>query len=181
MRETTAVGLTGSRAPPRTVGLPVGGSFDVIMAPMTILWWHWLVLGLLLVVGELATPGGFYILFFGISALLVGVLAGVGIAGPVWFQVLLFSILAVVGLAVFRTRLLSWMQVNPQAPQIDTLVGEVGTVGEPLAPGSMGKVQLRGASWSARNASDATLETGARCRVVRVDGLTLYVAPEGGR
>ena len=39
---------------------------------MTILWWHWLVVGLLLMVGELATPGGFYIIFFGVGAVLTG-------------------------------------------------------------------------------------------------------------
>ena len=33
-------------------------------------------LGLLLSSGELLTPGGFYIIFFGIGAVIVGVLAG---------------------------------------------------------------------------------------------------------
>ena len=47
---------------------------------MEILWWHWLVLGLLLVLAELATAGGFYVIFFGIAALTVGVLAGFGLA-----------------------------------------------------------------------------------------------------
>ncbi len=32
-------------------------------------WWIWIVLGLMLVLGELVTPGGFYILFFGIAAI----------------------------------------------------------------------------------------------------------------
>src|SRR5947207_3363813 len=51
---------------------------------MTILWWHWLVLGLLLAVAELATAGGFYLLFFGIGALLVGGLAGLGLVTEAW-------------------------------------------------------------------------------------------------
>ena len=49
---------------------------------MEILWWHWLVLGLVLVVSEMATPGGFYIVFFGVGALAVGILAGFDMAGP---------------------------------------------------------------------------------------------------
>ena len=56
---------------------------------MTILWWHWLVLGLLLAVAELATAGGFYLLFFGIGALLVGGLAGLGLVTEAWLQILL--------------------------------------------------------------------------------------------
>lgn len=148
---------------------------------MTILWWHWLVLGLLLMLGELVTPGGFYIIFFGIGALLVGLLAGADFAGPVWTQLLLFSILSVGLLLVFRARLLQWMQVDPQLPAVDALVGQVAVATGRLEPGGIGKVELRGASWSARNVSDAAVGPGSRCRVLRVDGLMLDVTPEGAR
>jgi membrane protein implicated in regulation of membrane protease activity len=145
------------------------------------LWWHWFVLGLLLAVAELATPGGFYLLFFGMGALVVGALAGLEWAGPVWMQLLLFAVVSVVFLVLFRARLVALTQVEPQTPPIDTLVGEVGTVSEPMAPDAVGKVQLRGSAWSARNASAGVLAIGTRCKVVAVDGLMLHVAPEGGR
>lgn len=145
------------------------------------LWWHWFVLGLVLALAELATPGGFYIIFFGLGALVVGTLAAMDWGGPVWAQLLLFAVVSVALLVLFRTRLLRLTQVDPQAPPIDTLVGEIGTVSEPMSPDSVGKVQLRGAAWSARNASAAVLVSGTRVRVVGVDGLTLHVAPEGGR
>jgi len=148
---------------------------------MDVLWWHWLVLGLVLVVGELATPGGFYLLFFGLGAIIVGLLAAAGLAGPVTVQVLGFTVLSVGLLAIFRARLLQWMQGNPQAPAIDTLVGEIATTVEALEPHAVGKVELRGTSWSARNASESVIAAGVRCRVARVEGLMLYVAPEGGR
>jgi membrane protein implicated in regulation of membrane protease activity len=35
-------------------------------------WWIWVVLGLVLLIGEIVTPGGFYLLFFGIGAVVVG-------------------------------------------------------------------------------------------------------------
>ena len=146
---------------------------------MDILWWHWLVFGLLLVVAEMAASGGFYIIFFGIAALAVGLIGAAGLELPVWFQLLLFSGTAILSLVLFRTRLLKWMQLDPQAPAIDTLVGEVGTVRVVLAPGHMGKIELRGASFSARNISTVTLQPGERCRVATVDGLTVNVAPEG--
>ncbi|HZI66638.1 MAG TPA: NfeD family protein [Thermoanaerobaculia bacterium] len=148
---------------------------------MTILWWHWLVLGLLLVLAELAAAGGFYIIFFGIAALLVGVLTVLGVAGPLWVQVLLFSGLSVGALLLFRSRLLKWLQMDPQAPTVDSLVGEVGIVDHDLPPDGVGKVEVRGSAWSARNATSSLLARGARCRVVRVEGLTLFVEPEGAR
>ena len=147
---------------------------------MIILWWHWLVLGLLLMVGELATPGGFYILFFGIGAILTGFVAVAGLdSAPL--QVLTFIVTSVAGLLLFRTRLLRVLQADPQAPPIDTLVGEVGVAADPMPAGAFGRVDLRGAAWSARNTSEMELAAGARIRVVGVDGLMLLVGADGGR
>lgn len=148
---------------------------------MIILWWHWLVLGLVLAVAELATPGGFYLLFFGVAAALVGGLAAFDAAGPLWMQLLLFTIFSVGAVVMFRSRLLKLMQQDPQRPSIDTLVGEIGSAVDAMSPGEVGRVELRGAVWSARNAAHAAVSPGARCRVVSVDGLMLLVEPEGVR
>ena len=148
---------------------------------MTILWWHWLVLGLLFMLGELVTPGGFYIIFFGIGAILVGLLTRIDLAGPSSMQLLLFSVLSVGMLVIFRSRLLKWMQLDPQLPAVDALVGEVAVASGHLEPGAIGKVELRGSSWSARNVSGAAVGPGGRCRVLRVEGLMLDVTPEGVR
>jgi membrane protein implicated in regulation of membrane protease activity len=148
---------------------------------MSLLWWHWIVVGLLLVLGEMASAGGFYLIFFGVAALLVGILAAFGIAGPSWAQLLLFSLLSVSSLAIFRSRLLQWMQLDPQRPAVDPLIGEIGIAQEEIAAGGVGRLELRGTAWSARNATSAALSLGTRCRVVRVAGLMLHVVPEGGR
>ena len=148
---------------------------------MDIQWWHWLVFGLVLVLAELATAGGFYIIFFGIGAIIVGLLSSGNLAGPTGVQILLFSVLSVTSLVLFRGRLLGWFQTDPQAPAVDQLVGEVALVIEDVAPGGVGKVELRGSGWSARTTSGSPLPRGARCRVTRVDGLVLFVEPEGAR
>jgi membrane protein implicated in regulation of membrane protease activity len=148
---------------------------------MSLLWWHWIVIGLLLVLGEMASAGGFYVIFFGIAALLVGILAAGGVAGPAWAQLLLFSVISVSSLAIFRSRLLKWMQLDPQRPAVDPLIGEIGIAQEEIVAGGVGRLELRGTAWSARNATSAMLPFGTRCRVVRVEGLMLHVVPEGGR
>jgi membrane protein implicated in regulation of membrane protease activity len=147
--------------------------------PMELLWWHWLVIGLVLVMAELATAGGFFVIFFGFAALIVGALAGFGVGGPMWTQLLTFSLLSVVLLLLFRTRLLKRVQHDPQAPEVDSLIGEIGQLEGAIAPGQIGRIEVRGAAWSARNATTSEIPRGARCRIVRVNGLMLEVEPEG--
>jgi membrane protein implicated in regulation of membrane protease activity len=148
---------------------------------MEILWWHWLVLGLVLAAAEMASAGGFYIIFFGIGAMAVGILSAAGLAGPVWMQTFLFSAISIGSLALFRSRLLKMMQPDPQAPTVDALVGEVAIATEDVGAGGIGKVELRGSSWSARNDAAVVVTRGTRCRVTSVDGLMLHVVPEGAR
>jgi membrane protein implicated in regulation of membrane protease activity len=144
------------------------------------LWWFWVVFGLILATLELATPGGFFLLFFGVGSIIVGLLTLVDLAGPAWVQWLLFSVISVLALLLFRGRLLRRMHANDwMRPPIDALTEDVATTLEEIAPGSMGRVELRGTPWSARNVGNAPLIKGQRCAVQRVDGLTLYIVPEG--
>jgi membrane protein implicated in regulation of membrane protease activity len=142
-------------------------------------WWLWMAVGIVLLGIELLSPGGFYVLFFGMAALAIGILAGLGIGGPPWLQWFLFSVLAVVSLLLFRNPLLKKMRAaNPDAPAVETVVGEVATPLENIARGAIGKVELRGATWSARNADQKDLASGQRCRVHQVDGLVLLIRAE---
>jgi membrane protein implicated in regulation of membrane protease activity len=142
-------------------------------------WWLWIVVGLGLLVFELATPGGLFALFFGAAAIVVGLLAGVGLAGPVLAQWVLFSGLSIGALALLRGRLRDRLTHRPIA--VDTLVGETAVPLADLEPNAVGKAELRGSSWEARNVAGVPLAAGQRCRVVRVDGLALCIGPEEGR
>ena len=142
------------------------------------LWWHWLLLGLVLTALELATAGGFYIVFFGVAAIIVSVLVLLDVGGPVWFQLLLFSALAVASLLFFRNPLMRRLHLTGGAPDMDTLATETGSVLEAMAPGANGRVEVRGTTWSARNVGTASLPTHARCIVVREERLTLLVTAE---
>jgi hypothetical protein len=144
-------------------------------------WWLWLVLGLVLLGVEILTPGGFYIIFFGVAALIVGLLAGLGLGGPLWAQFVLFSFLSVAALVVTRPYLVRWARSGERPDPIDRLEGESAVLADDLAPGAYGKAELRGTSWTVLNHDHRPLARGQRVRVVRVDGLTLWVeAPEGG-
>lgn len=140
-------------------------------------WWIWILGGLALLALELLTPGGFFIIFFGIGALIVGLLSGLGLLGTGWAEWLLFSAVSVVSLLLFRKPLLDWMKRRePQRPPVDSLVGETAVVTEDVSPGGIGKAELRGTSWNVR--AREGLRRGQRARVERVDGLTLWLQAE---
>jgi membrane protein implicated in regulation of membrane protease activity len=143
------------------------------------LWWLWLVFGLVLAGLELLTPGGFFLIFFGTAALAVGVLAGLDLGGPIWMQWLLFSVLSVVSLLVFRNPLLARMRRGTAAStSIDSLVGEIATPLEDINPDAIGRAELRGTTWTARNGDRMAVTRGQRCLVQRVDGLMLWIRAE---
>lgn len=149
---------------------------------MVISWWHWLALGLILVALELAASGGFYVVFFGVAAIAIAALRLFDIAGPVWMQLLLFSIISVGALLSFRNPLLRWLKLDsPAAEDVDTLVGDIAVPVEDIPPGEVGRAELRGTVWSARNSGITRLARGQRCRVVRVERLMIFLEPEGAR
>lgn len=140
-------------------------------------WWIWILLGLLLFVAELTTPGGFYILFFGVGAVIVGILVGFKAAGPAWFQFILFSAVSVLCLWLFRERLLQLTRGRP-SESVDSLVGETAVVLEDISINGVGKAEMRGTPWNTRNIGGSPLTRGERCKVERVEGLTIFVRAE---
>ena len=140
-------------------------------------WWIWTLFGLLLLLTELVTPGGFYFIFLGIGAVIVGVLAGFGAAGPLWVQFILLSVLSLVTLWLFRGKLLQLTEGAPEQ-NVDSLIGETAVASDQIAANGIGKAEMRGTAWNARNIGDKPLKRGERARVERVEGLTLFVRPE---
>jgi membrane protein implicated in regulation of membrane protease activity len=141
-------------------------------------WWMWIAGGVALMVLELATPSGFFIMFFGLGALTVGVLAKLGLVEAWWVQWLLFTLLSIAYLIFFRGKVQQRFQAIP-GPPVDSLVGAVAMPQEIIGPGAVGRVEVRGSAWSARNVAPAALTPGQRCTVVSVDkGLMLSVRPE---
>ncbi len=135
-------------------------------------WWSWLILGFALLGGEMLTPGGFYLLFLGIGALIVGLLAVANLAGPSWTQWLLFTLLSVLSLTLLRSRLARSLL---PAKKVGGIVGETVELTTAIDADGVGQARFRGSVWKVHNAGPRALELGARCRVDEVNGITLTV------
>lgn len=137
-------------------------------------WWIWITAGVLLALVELLAGGELWLLFAGISAIIVGLLAGVGMT-DLAAQFLVFTVLAVSAFFVRRrfTRPSDTGKVGSES-----LVGELGSATSVIGPGKPGNAQFRGSPWPARSATGQAIASGTTVRVVRMEGITLFVEPE---
>ena len=138
-------------------------------------WWSWMVIGGLLLGAELlAIDAQFYLVFIGVSAILVGVAELLGISMPHWVQWVAFASLSLITMFTFRKSLYMRLRGNSEGFRA-TLSGESIVIETDLAPGNDTRVQFRGSKWTARNVGDSNIAGGSKAIVVKVDGLTLHV------
>lgn len=125
----------------------------------------------------MAVDAQFYLVFVGLSAALVGLLALLGVAMPEWGQWLLFAALSLTSMFTFRRALYDKIRGEVKGYSA-SIAGESITIDEPLEPGQRGRAEYRGTRWNVVNTGESTIAAGAKATVVEVDGLTLHVAAE---
>jgi len=144
---------------------------------MEMTWWIWILIALGLAVVEMATPG-FFMIFLGVGALVPGLVLLAAPSLPLWAQLLLFSLVSVLSMVFFRKPYMKRLGMDKPIPSREEIVNETAIPTEEIAPGQVGQAELRGTVWKARNASDETLAKGRRCRVEKLEGLTIWLRPE---
>ena len=140
-------------------------------------WWHWVVGGIALILAELALPS-FFIVWFGLGALLVGLLA-------LAFDLSLTAQLATWTLASLAMVVL-WFRVFKQSfvktragTAAGEVIGEIGLLVSAVAPFERGKVRfqrpvLGSDEWACL--ADTAIAAGDRVKVVAVEGSFLKVS-----
>ena len=144
-------------------------------------WWVWAMGGLLLLGAELLVPADFYLLFLGVAAVGVGLVTALGLTSSFDGQLFAFSLFAVASLLGLRVPIVRRLRRRADGQRgVEPLIGEPAILTEPLPADGTARAELRGTTWTARNASGRALPVGTRCRVARADGLTLWLRPESG-
>ena len=134
----------------------------------------WIVMGILLMLAEAATPG-FILFFFGLAALSVGLIA---LAFPMawWVELILFSLLSVLYLVLLRRLVKSIFSGKKEA--VDSFVeegqqGKQGVVTRKIDPPVKGRVEINEVGWTAT--ADEPLDPGTPIIVTGQSNLTLHV------
>ena len=138
--------------------------------------WNWVVLGLVLMIFEVAAPGIFF-LWFGIAALIVGGLA-ILFGEASWMhwqiQVILFLVLSVIAVFIGR-RLIGATDVESDEPLLnrrgEQLIGQVVTLEEATINGR-GRARVGDSLW---RVTGPDLAAGTRVRITGIDRGTLVV------
>ncbi len=137
----------------------------------------WAVVGIVLLLSELAIPG-FIIFFFGLGALITALTCGLA-AISINHQLILFlaaSLLMLVGLRRWLKNIFTGFMAGKQNPQDNpdnTFTGKTAVVRECIKPGCEGKVELNGTDWRAE--SEEMLSPGDRVIVTGRTSLVLSV------
>ncbi|MBM0103471.1 NfeD family protein [Steroidobacter sp. S1-65] len=139
-------------------------------------WWSWMIVAALALAIEMFVfDAQFYLVFFGISAAIVGLLGLSGVDLPDWAQWLTLSVVAVVTMVTFRKRAYELVRARTGHVEERLTVGDRVTVPVRLEPSQTCRVDYRGSSWTARNVDERPIEAGREAVIARVDGLVLMV------
>ena len=138
-----------------------------------IIYWHWLILAVALIILEILMPGA-YFLWMGISAAVVGAVMFVFPTTTLLVQVLIFAILSVITVMMYR----SYRKENPLVTDEPALnrrgekyIDQKFTLTEPIVNGE-GKIKVDDSTWKVVGMD---MPAGMVVRVVSVESTTLKV------
>jgi membrane protein implicated in regulation of membrane protease activity len=137
------------------------------------IWWIWMALAALCVVGEMFTAG-FFLLWFGVGAAVAGLLAILGLSFP--WQLAAFVVVSGILLGVSRRFADRFSKKQPPGIGADRFIGLKGMVLEDIDNvENSGRVRLQKEEWRADSDGGEVIPVGARVEVVRLDGTHLVV------
>jgi membrane protein implicated in regulation of membrane protease activity len=137
-------------------------------------WVAWAIVSVLLAVGEIFTPGLFFLGPIAVAAVAATVTAAAG--GPVWLQVAVFGAGSFASLGLLRPIARRHLKM-PHAIRTGTaaLEGAKGIVLQRV-DGRGGRVKIGGEEWSARSyVSDEAFDVGTEVEVAQIQGATALV------
>lgn len=138
-------------------------------------WILWVALMVVFAIVEAATVNLVSIWFVGgaLTALIVQLLGG-----SIWLQLALFLVTAGVLLAGLRPFVRRYVAPRRTATNADMVLGREAFVLETVDNlHGTGALKLDGKVWTARSATDAVLPEGMLVKVVKLEGVKLYVEP----
>lgn len=133
----------------------------------------WVVLLVLFAAGEAITVGLTSVWFAAGS--LAGLICAL-LGGPLWLQIGLFIVISTLCLLAIRPLAQKYFNTKVEATNADRVIGTTAKVTEEINNiMATGAVSISGMTWTARSETDAVIPAGALVRVLRIEGVKVYV------
>ena len=135
--------------------------------------WHWFILAVILFVMEVFAPGAVF-MWVAIAAAIMGLIVSL-FTGITWeYQLLMFSILSVASLFVWR-KVAARNPVETDQPQLNRrgmqYVGRTFTLEEPIV-NRQGRIKVDDTTWKIQGDD---CDAGTTVKVIKVDGAILTI------
>jgi membrane protein implicated in regulation of membrane protease activity len=137
------------------------------------MWWIWMIIAAIFVIGELFHMG-FYLLWFGVGAAIAGILALLGL-GAAW-QWGSFIVLSMILFAVTRRFAERFTKKQPPGIGADRFIHQKGVVIEEIDNmKNTGRVRIGKDEWRADSDTGEVIPLGKMVKVIRVEGTHILV------
>lgn len=144
--------------------------------------WHWAVIGMLLMIGELFIPS-FAMLWFGVAALVTALLlwaVPMGLLSQVVIWLGLSIVVCILWFRLIQPRIKTRTKAGLGG---SVIIGEVGMIVSPVLTNGLGVVRFSvpkvgAAEWACRTLDGRPIEVGTRVIVTAVMGNELIVIPK---
>ncbi|OAV19981.1 putative activity regulator of membrane protease YbbK [Moraxella catarrhalis] len=144
--------------------------------------WHWAVIGMLLMIGELFIPS-FAMLWFGVAALMTALLlwaVPMGLLSQVVIWLGLSIVVCILWFRLIQPRIKTRTKAGFGG---SVIVGEIGMIVSPVLTNGLGVVRFSvpkvgAAEWACRTLDGRPIEVGTRVIVTAVMGNELIVMPK---
>ncbi|WP_163599103.1 NfeD family protein [Moraxella catarrhalis] len=144
--------------------------------------WHWAVIGMLLMIGELFIPS-FAMLWFGVAALMTALLlwaVPMGLLSQVVIWLGLSIVVCILWFRLIQPRIKTRTKAGLGG---SVIIGEIGMIVSPVLTNGLGVVRFSvpkvgAAEWACRTLDGRPIEVGTRVIVTAVMGNELIVMPK---
>mgnify|MGYP001557478876 CR=1 FL=1 len=139
--------------------------------------WIWTIGGVVLIVLEIFLPG-LVVLFFGVSAIIVGALFWIGLLTGMVNAIITWFILSVASVLILRRFLVKIFPSDSNYQYIEEDVDAIGTVVEVIEDvnetSDTGRISYNGTSWQAKTKSGA-IEAGKKAKILYRDNISWII------
>lgn len=136
-------------------------------------WWIWVIVGVVLLTLEFASAT-LHLGVFAVGAFVVAILVALGVDMPLWGQLVTFTAATIFSFLFIRPFVVRKLRLH-ESKTVDSLIGEQAVALDEIGPSALGKAEMRGTTWSARNVGETVLLRGQRCVVAAVEGLVIHI------